>query len=216
MKRLPQTQAITKSFPWGRLESDGTFNFDIARGRFGVLGGSGYGYWSHRGGPAPHSEAAAINMSSLPYASEYQKLLQSFDHRDGKDLIGKKHLSDEEGWKLPSKYIPYRNFSSSAPCPILVTEYKPGVVDWDTWYSWRNLSKESPAALLMSYPMSVYQIIVNCLELTSPNTGQLEKRIGLHIHLLGVEVELNFLPLCLSFQLASTTYFSDYSPEQVF
>ena len=124
--------------------------------------------------PAPHSEAAAINMASLPYASEYRKLLESFDHRDGKDLIGKKHLSDEEGWKLPSKYIPYRNFSSSIPCPILVTEYKPGVVDWDTWYSWRNLSKESPAALLMSYPMSVYhRIIVNCLELTSPNTGQL-------------------------------------------
>ena len=57
--------------------------------------------------PAPHSEAAAINMASLPYASEYRKLLESFDHRDGKDLIGKKHLSDEEGWKLPSKYIPY-------------------------------------------------------------------------------------------------------------
>lgn len=199
MEKLPQTQAITKSFPWGRLESDGTFSFDIARGRFGVLGSSGYGYWSHRGGPAPHSEAAAVNMGSSPYASQYQKLVQSFEYRDGKDLVGKKHLSDEEGWKLPSKFIPYRNFLSAATCPKLVTEFEEGVVDWDTWYRWRNLSKESPAALLMNYPMSVYQMLVNCLDLTSPNAGQPDKRVGLHIHLLGAEVELNFLPLCVSF-----------------
>lgn len=197
MEKLPQTRAITKSFPWGRLESDGTFSFDIARGRFGVLGSSGCGYWSHRGGTSPHSEAAAVNMASSPYASDHQKLVKSYNHLDGKDLIVKKHLTDEEGWKLSSKFIPYRNFSSPATRPKLVTEFEAGVVDWDSWYRWRNLSKESPAALLMDYPMSVYQMVVNCLEITSPNAGQIDKRVALNLHLLGAEVELNFLPLCV-------------------
>lgn len=198
MERLPQTQAIIKSFPWGRLESDGSFNSDVARGRFRVLGASGYGYWSHRGGPVPHSETDEIDTSSsAPYATGYLKVVNGFYHLDGKDLTGKKHLSDEEEWKLSPKFIPYRNFSSPAARPRLVTEFEKGIIDWDSWYRWRNLSKESPAALLMDFPMSIYQMIVNCLELTSPNAGQADKRVGLHIHLLGAEVELNFLPLCV-------------------
>lgn len=189
-------QAITKSFPWGRLESDGSFSFDIARGRFGVLGASGYGYWSHRGGPVPHQDLGVAEIfGSTPYAAEYLKIIESFDHLDGKDLLGKKHLSNEEGWKLPPKLIPYRNPTSPAARPELVADYRDPVVDWDSWYRWRKLPKESPAALLMDFPLSVYQMVVNCLEVTSPKAGRPNKRVPLHIHLLGVEVELNFLPL---------------------
>ncbi len=36
-KGLPQTQAITKLFPWGRVECDGTSNMAIALGRFGFV-----------------------------------------------------------------------------------------------------------------------------------------------------------------------------------
>ena len=196
MEKLPQTQAIVKSFPWGRLESDGSFSFDVARGRFGVLGASGYGYWSHRGGPVPHSEPGVAGLENSPYAAAFLKIMKSFDHLDGKDLLAKKHLSDEEGWRLPSKFIPYRDFSkSSAKRPVLVTEFEGGVVDWDSWYKWRGLSKDSPAALLMDYPLSVYQMVVKCLELTSPNAGKPKHRVALHLHLLGAEVELNYLPL---------------------
>ncbi|KDR82444.1 hypothetical protein GALMADRAFT_824344 [Galerina marginata CBS 339.88] len=195
MERMPQTQAIIKSFPWGRLETDGSFSFDIARGRFGVLGASGYGYWSHRGGPVPHSEAGVYGAENSPYAAEILKMMKSFDHLDGNQLFGKKHLSDEEGWKLPPKFIPHRNFSSASTRPKLVTEFEGGVVDWDSWYRWRKLSKESPAVLLMDYPMSVYQMLVKCLEVTSPKAGREDKRVPLHVHLIGVEVELNYLPL---------------------
>ncbi|KAF8887265.1 hypothetical protein CPB84DRAFT_1684728 [Gymnopilus junonius] len=196
MEKLPQTQAIIKAFPWGRLESDGSFSFDVARGRFGVLGASGYGYWSHRGGPNPHSEKGVAGLGNSPYAAELLKMFKSFDYLDGKELLGKRHLSDEEGWKLPPKFIPYRNFEeSSTTRPMLVTRFEGGVVDWDTWYKWRKLSKESPAALLMDYPLSVYQLIVNCLNLTSPKAGRPNDRVPLHLHLIGVEVELNYLPL---------------------
>lgn len=178
MERLPQTQAIIKSFPWGRLESDDSFNFDIARGRFEVLGTSGYGYWSHQGGLVARSATVT-----------------GFGCLSGEDLLRNNHLSDGEGWKLPPNLIPHRNFSSPATRPKLVTEFEPGIVDWDSWYRWRKLTKESPAALLMNYPMSVYQIIVNCLELTSTKAGKPDQRIALRLHLLGTKFELNYLPL---------------------
>lgn len=189
MENLPQTQAIVKAFPWGRLETDGTFSFDIARGRFGVLGGSGYGYWSHRGS-VPESV-------SSPYVAGSRKFQNSFEHMDGEDLIGKNRLLDEEGWKLPSNLIPYLNLSSPSVRPELVTKFEQGIVDWDSWYRWRNLTKESSAALLMNFPLSVYHMVVNCLEVTSPHAGRPDKRVNLTLHLLGTEVELNFLPLCV-------------------
>ena len=133
MERLPQTQAITKSFPWGRVECDGTSNMAIALGRFGVFGTSGCGFWNQRIGSNPHSERASVDLSSSPYATEYQAIVKSFEktgNKDGKELTGQKHLSDDEGWKLPSKLIPYRDFSSGATRPKLVTEFENDVVDW--------------------------------------------------------------------------------------
>ncbi|KDR71612.1 hypothetical protein GALMADRAFT_74898 [Galerina marginata CBS 339.88] len=195
MERIPQTQALVKSFPWGRLESDDSMNFDIARGRFGVLGGPGFGYWSHRSGHIPHSEPSALDISDAPYVADIRKHWKSSAYLDGKDLLKGKHVSDKEGWKLPSNLIPYRNFFSPSNRPELVTEFEEGVVDWESWYRWRKLTKDSPAALLMNYPLSVYQMLVNCLEVASPKAGRPDKRIPLHVHLLGVEVELNYLPL---------------------
>ncbi|KAF9058329.1 hypothetical protein BDP27DRAFT_1303897 [Rhodocollybia butyracea] len=199
MQRLPATQAIVKSFPWGRLEIDGTFSVDLARGRFDVLGGSGYGYWSHKGGPAPHS-VGSIDIDKIaattPYAQLMRKMIKSFDHLDGKDLLKTEQLSDEQGWKLPLEYIPYRDFTHKDDRrPVLATEFDGGIVDWDSWYRWRKIPKDSPAALLMDFPMSVYQMLVHCLKVTSPGAGSAAERVKLNIHLLGVEVELNFVPL---------------------
>lgn len=198
MENLPRTQAIVKGFPWGRLESDGSFSFDIARGRFGVLGGSDYGYWSHQGGPASgHQSGGGSVHGSSPYVGGSRKLANSFEHLDGKDLLGMNHLSDDEGWKLPSNLIPYLNFPSPIARPTSVTKFEQGVVDWDSWHRWRKLTKESPAALLMNFPMSVYQMVVNCLELTSSSAGQPNQRVNLTLHLLGTDVQLNSLPLCV-------------------
>ncbi len=56
-------------------------------------------------------------------------------------------------------------------------------------------SKESPAALLMSFPLSAYWLVVHCLKVTSPSAGSAGKRVPLRIHAIGTEVELNYLPL---------------------
>ncbi|KAK7472199.1 hypothetical protein VKT23_000321 [Stygiomarasmius scandens] len=196
MTRLPQTQAIVKQFSWGRIESDGTFNRDIARGRFGVLGGDDVGFWSHKGGPVPHQQRGPFSPENTSggYSAMVARLFTAFDHLDGKDLLKAKHLSDEEGWELPSNLIPHRDFTSADRRPVLVTDFGE-VKDWDSWYRWRKLPKDSPAALLIDFPLSVYQLVVNCLRVTNAKKGSPDRRIPVHIQMLGVEVELNYLPL---------------------
>ncbi|KAK0481346.1 hypothetical protein IW261DRAFT_1470377 [Armillaria novae-zelandiae] len=177
MLRLPETQAILNSFPWGRLETDGTFNDSIARGRFDVLGGSNFSFWSHRGGPVPHQNMGELGKigEASPYTSMLKSMLGKFDHLDGKDLL-----------------IPYRHFASLDKRPQLVTKE---VNSWDAWHEWRKLPKESPAALLMSFPLSAYWLIVHCLKVAGPSAGRAGNRIPLRIHMIGAEVELNYLPL---------------------
>lgn len=204
MQRLPATEALILSFPWGRLERDGHFNQEVARGRFKVLGGKGFGFWSHRGGPVPH--ASDIHSTDEPMASHaweqaspiLREMAGHFHYMDGYDLLHHEdHLTDEEGWKLKPEYIPYRDFSKipKERWPCLVTEFEGGVRDWDTWYRWRKIPKESPAALLMTYPLSVYQLIVHSLKFTGPKVSDGKEKHLIRITLLGAEVELNFLPL---------------------
>lgn len=201
MEKLPQTQGVLLSFPWGRLETNGVFNVEIARGRFGVLGSKGFGFWSSRGGPSPHqdNESVIANISSLSLQPDRMKraMLSSFNHLDGYDLCRPTHLSDREGWKLPDHLIPFRDFTDCpSKKPIVVTEFPGGVIDWDSWYRWRKLPKESPAALLMHFPLSVYQLLVKALRITRPDLPKLlGQRITLDIHMIGVEVELNMVPL---------------------
>ncbi|KAH9924756.1 uncharacterized protein B0H18DRAFT_1011049 [Fomitopsis serialis] len=181
MERLPETQAIIRMFPWGRLETDGTFNLDIARARFDVLGSSGYGYWSHRGGQAPHAEMGPLGAGR---DMTYGGLVKVENFIDGNDLLRKKHLTDEQGWKLPSRLIPYLDFGhSAAKQPVLVTDLPEEISDWRSWYKWRGLPLDSPAALLMAVPLSVYQMLVRCLEITKPAAGSADKRVSLNMEM---------------------------------
>ncbi|THH32861.1 hypothetical protein EUX98_g1354 [Antrodiella citrinella] len=200
MTRLPDTQAILTQFPWGRLETDGSFNRDVARGRYRVLGGDDMGFWSHKGGPVPHQNSGPFSAvaSSMGYQTVMAQMIEAFDHLDGKDLLKSRHLSDEDGWKLPSRLIPYREFASASSAdkrPVLVTNLDEPVKDWESWYRWRKLPLESPVALIMDFPMSVYQLVTNCLQITNATRGSPDKRIPISLQMLGVEVELNCLPI---------------------
>ncbi|KAF9040178.1 hypothetical protein BDZ89DRAFT_1060578 [Hymenopellis radicata] len=198
MARHGETQAILTQFPWGRLETDGTFNDYVARGRFDVLGGSDYGFWSHRGGLVPHNfgtEELKTLVENETYARILTPFFATFDHLDGKDLFKEDHLSDVDGWKLETRLIAYRQFPSASKRPQIVTEFHRRISNWESWYEWRGLSKESPAALLMSFPLSAYWLVTHCLQLTRASVGRPEKRVPLHLHVIGAEVELNYLPL---------------------
>ncbi|THH29345.1 hypothetical protein EUX98_g4854 [Antrodiella citrinella] len=197
MTRLTETRAILMQFPWGRLEKDGSFSHNIARGRFRVLGSNDMGFWSQRCGPAPHQDEGQMpNRHGSSKSGVFAQMdVKTFEHLDGKYLLKDQHFGDQEGWKLPPHLIPYRDFASADTRPVLVTEFGEPIKDWDSWYRWRKLPLESPAALIMNYPMTLYQFITNCLELTNATKGSPAERIPLNVHMLGVEVELNYLPI---------------------
>ena len=52
----------------------------------------------------------------------------------------------------------------------------------------------SPAALLMHYPLSIYHILVDILQIAKC-THISDERRALQIHYIGAEKELNHLPL---------------------
>ncbi|KAJ7723548.1 hypothetical protein B0H16DRAFT_339184 [Mycena metata] len=197
MLRTPAFTAVLTQFPWGRLEKDGTFSVDLARGRYKVLGGKGFGYWSHRGGPVAHLPAGTLAETLQKqgnYAPIVQQMLKAFDYLDGSALLETQHPNDRDAWRLEPELIPFLNFSSLWAPPRLATKVE--IKDWDSWYSWRRIPKESPAALLLHYIMTVYWLVVDTLSVADPKAGKPDgPRVQLNIQYLGAEVELNFLPL---------------------
>jgi hypothetical protein len=192
MLRLPAFQAELKQFPWGRLEDDGAFNDDLAKARFAVLGASDMGFGSHRPGTVTHANQGVAPPSGNPLM---ELMFSRFKHTDGLDLLKESHLTDKEGWRLKDRrLIPFRNFDSvphlSPPQALTAV-----VNSWKEWHDWRNLPLDSPASLLMSWPISVYWILVDTLRVTKPTSGSPKQRVDLTVHLLGAEVELNYIPL---------------------
>ncbi|KIY69985.1 hypothetical protein CYLTODRAFT_392734 [Cylindrobasidium torrendii FP15055 ss-10] len=173
MRRLPEIQAMILQFPWGRHEPDGSFRVDVARARFGVLGIADMGFWSVR--------------------SVMQAIYGRFEYTDGTELLRGTHLDDVDGWKLDKAFIPFRDFSQpDAARPKLLTEV---LRSWKDWHDWRRLPMASPASLLMNYPLTVYWLLVDTLGVAGPGAGNVNKRVPLHVHVIGIEVELNYLPL---------------------
>ncbi|VDB92035.1 unnamed protein product [Peniophora sp. CBMAI 1063] len=190
MQRLPYVSAVIRQFPWGRVEENGTFNHKVAKARFDVYGSTGCGFWSHSIGENPHQDMR------FTFFQRPGKTLE--DHDNGYDLLHlPSHLTDRQGWGLDENLIPYRDLESISRerWPVLITEFAGGVKDWASWYRWRKLPLESPAALLMDYPLTAYHLLTHTLSLTSTTAGSATGRISLNVHMLGAEIELNFMPL---------------------
>ena len=188
MLRVPEVRATLKLFPWGKLESDGTFAESLIRAYFGVLGAEDHGYWSEAGGSAPHQpQPNTMGNHDSPFCVDAVE-----GYQDGYLLLLDRHLDDKAGWKLEDRLIPRLHFEPGRE-PLIGSSAN--VVDWKSWYQWRSLPFDSPAALLMHYPLTVYHLLVNVLKVTSPSRGSSGSRQMLGIHYLGAEVELNMLPL---------------------
>ncbi|PPQ96351.1 hypothetical protein CVT26_005035 [Gymnopilus dilepis] len=93
MEKLPHTQGLTvKSFAWSLLDSGRTFTFDIARASFDC---------------AFRTRDSDIDLVAVRGGVEEEKYWP-LEYFDGKILSENEHLSDEDGWKLPSSLIPRR------------------------------------------------------------------------------------------------------------
>ncbi|KAG1739666.1 hypothetical protein EDB19DRAFT_1978047 [Suillus lakei] len=182
MEKVPQVQALLKQFPWGRIETDGTFAEPLIRAYYNVLGAEGFSYWSIYGGSNAHLQQPS-NTSDPSEALRVEDT-KGFGHDCM--LLSNKLLTDETGWKLGKRLIPRLVFELGTE-PELAS--KADIVDWDSWYRWRNLPKESPAALLLHYPLTVYQLLVNVLYVAGPKRNSPESRQALNVHYIGAEVE---------------------------
>lgn len=190
MEKVPLVQAIVKQFPWGRIEKDGTFAEDFILAYFGVLGHEGFGYWSTPGGSMPHMENPDAIGPLPPMTLGTIAPQQGYQH--GYLLLLKEHLDEKEGWKLEERLIPKLHFDPGTE-PAIASSVN--VTDWKSWYQWRGLPMESPAALLMHYPMTVYQLLVHVLHVAHPSRNSAQRRQFLNVHYPGPEIELNMIPL---------------------
>ncbi|KAL5965419.1 Zinc finger MYND domain-containing protein 15 [Taenia solium] len=68
--------------------------------------------------------------------------------------------------------------------------------DWTDFYTWLNLSFSSPLALLFHWPLTIYHILNRLLPAKGDWAIQqiLDKKL-LNIHLIGVETEVDLLPV---------------------
>jgi hypothetical protein len=112
----------------------------------------------------------------------------------GMQLLEDEQLDDRQGWKLPDKEIPWLDFESNdIPPPPTPPNFDH---TWTSYYKWRGLPIDSPAALLLHWPLSVYNLLHQLHLIPSQIPLQRQRLV---VHLLGVEKELDVLPLYVTF-----------------
>ncbi|KAI8050608.1 hypothetical protein BDF22DRAFT_657193 [Syncephalis plumigaleata] len=108
--------------------------------------------------------------------------------------------STQELWVLPEAQLP-------APlCKSLAKGQKEApseiIKDWSAYYNFRQLPGESPIAVVLSLPLTLYHVITELLP------EKVQKRKELRIYLLGAEKELDQLPVLaeLAYLLPDTKF----------
>ncbi|KAJ6448958.1 hypothetical protein C8R47DRAFT_1171845 [Mycena vitilis] len=165
--REPQMRQIALQFPWARRQQDGTFSFTTLRASRNLYGaGLEFGWWTE----------------------DQPCCIPPGQYLPGSSLLSRQHLTDRSGWKLTDKEIPWLNFSLGGKPPKPVSYLK----DWASYYEWRGLPLESPAALLLHWPLTVYRLLTITGVIPRPPS---KTRRQLTVHMLGIEKEVDFLPI---------------------
>lgn len=197
MPQLPYFQAQLSQFPWGRIERDGTFSSKFLQARFNVLDSdyrkAGFSAVPERINPHDISDDPLFNGAAQPFMQPKDNTnLKGYTH-GAMMLALEEWPSDVEGWKLQDEaLIPHIFFTGEFPPPA---RPHPGQVrDWKSWYDWRGLSLESPAAVLMDHVLTTYYLLTETLKVVDLQRPLKERQV-VDVHYLGAETELNYLPL---------------------
>ena len=195
MRHVPYFRSEALKFPWAHIEWDGSCNHDLLKARMGVLGsGTDFGYWSVPGGMRSHDGTSSISaLFKDPAFGKAVRKPRKKPYTHGEAMLKEEWSNHIDAWKLKDeKDVPRLSFTKESPPP---KQPKYGQVkDWESWYAWRGLVLDSPAALLMDFPLSVYHLLTKILNVVNPESTP-SKRQTLRVHYIGVEVELDFLPL---------------------
>lgn len=151
-------------------ESGAFFLYEFLARR-GLLGQTEVGYWAmpnHAGGPymPTGTDAGGFMNGQMLLANEFPT-----------QQAGWKNLADDE-------------YPSTAPNSQPPSE---GIRTWEEYLNYRNIASTSIAPLLLTNVLTVYQMLFHNLGLYAKWIKRPKKKR--QVYLLGVEVELNFIPL---------------------
>ncbi|KAJ6607514.1 hypothetical protein B0H10DRAFT_2071639 [Mycena sp. CBHHK59/15] len=172
-KMITLYKSVIKQFPWTDIGYDihGVFRELGVLAPFGLLGMSRQkvGYWAMY--ETQGSEATAEDeVVDAPW----------------------NELTEAKGWKLPAEQIPSLTLENSDRCPT----FPPSFEDtWQSYYQWRQLPMESPAALLLHWPMSVYACLKELGFVQPGDRGDSDTRRKLTIFYVGARHEICYLPV---------------------
>jgi hypothetical protein len=146
---------------------DGAFFKSEFLARINLLGGEAVGFW------------AVPDVMHVYHAAG--KDCRGF--QNGQMLLKESFPTLAEGWTSTLKKNEYPP-SNSPETPVA----KKGLKGWEDYMTWRKLSTTSVAPLLLTNVLTVYQMINHELKLP-------QKQKNISVCLLGVEKELNQIPL---------------------
>ena len=181
MAELPDLQAVLKQFPWGRIDGNGGFDFSLHLALRSLLGeGPEVGWWVQL------MPDATITVKDL-YTRSGGPPRGLFRDTHGGALLSDEHLEEKDGWKLPMEEIPWLTFREGRKAPSFPPAFEH---NWTSYYKWRGLPLESPAALLLHWPLSIYHLLYRLDFVPSETEIAGSERRKLKIHCIGVEVRL--------------------------
>lgn len=156
---------MRKQFSFVPQRKDEKFTYDAFRSMLGIMGtGRGFRFWT---------EAPCCD--------------QNVDYFSGSQLLESRHLSSKEGWKIQGAWIPWSDFDQRGDkIPTSLANFEHS---WRSYYAWRGLPLESPAVLLLHWPMTVYRLL-SLLKLVPSRVPSVRRK--LIAHYIGVESELKF------------------------
>ena len=172
---MPEIVAALKQFPWGRIEKDGKFDYLTNLALLSLLGeGPKFGWWTMQL-PNKAQECKSRLLGYVVYLDTH-----------GGILLSDEHLDEAAGWKLPAEQIPWLHFGEGRKAPSFPPMFEH---NWPSYYKWRGLPLESPAVLLLHWPLTVYRLLFLLGFLPSETSRPVGRKLS--IHLIGVEVKFN-------------------------
>ncbi|KAF7328841.1 hypothetical protein MVEN_02513500 [Mycena venus] len=198
IKQWPEVNAIQQLFPWStnvKSPRERPYIRNQIELLLGLKGESATkGYWRE---PAVDT---AIHDSDEPF-----RVLSPAYICHGSMFLRQVLPSHAEAWTLPSAHIPHLAFETPELKSRMPALHDNGFVhDWATYYAWRKLDRESPVALRMDMPLTVYYLLTKVLRVVDTSQGAAKSRRTLKIHYIGAEKELNVIPFELALLIPNT------------
>ncbi|KAJ6515133.1 hypothetical protein C8R47DRAFT_504520 [Mycena vitilis] len=167
-ERAPRYKEVRDQFPWTNVGYNfrGQYMEDFALLQFGNIIGTSraeVGYWATH----ERKTVAVDEVLDAPW----------------------NQLTEDEGWRLPKELIPSLALLNADTCPTFPLTFE---ANWTSYYQWRGLPISSPAALLLHWPLTVYECLKE-LGLCPTNAGASRRKLT--VYYVGAREEVCYIPV---------------------